>query len=75
MVENDFPTQEERGHTLVNDSQMRSPGRRRVFLELLRRLSVALEIEHWENRDVIVLRELRSVSPSASIVGAKPCTY
>jgi hypothetical protein len=35
-------------------------------------LLVALGIEHWENRCVIVLRELRSISPSASVVGAKP---
>jgi hypothetical protein len=41
----------------------------------LKLLSVALGIEHWENRDVIMLRELRSMSPSASVVGAKPCTY
>jgi hypothetical protein len=38
-------------------------------------VSVALGIENWENRVVIVLRELGSISPSANVVGAKPCTY
>jgi ribosomal protein L7Ae-like RNA K-turn-binding protein len=50
-------------------------GRPVIAVSITTNVLVALGIEHWENRDVIVLRELRSISPSASVVGAKPCTY
>jgi hypothetical protein len=46
-----------------------------MFFLALSNVLLALGIEHVENRVVIVLRELRSISPSANVVGAKLCTY